>query len=627
VDSEAEIERDILESARKSCHSGVSSHCTITAAVLKTVVPAIANLQSLDRNLGIVLLDRGRRVVWANSVQWRNFPEIKAGMLCYECYNLGFKSPCRWCGFDECLKPGSGAVMSQAVSPESMTVAEASPVYSDLIHIPICESPSAEPVFVLELVKVVTYREVERAKRDRGAAAALGDLARALLDAGINDVYDFILLGSFLYLRPLITNAHLEIFEPTGKAIALRSLSCADATGLRVHSLLEHISTAQAEMQRKGPSRATTGAIHSHIRNLITTAEPVGTWWSDCIQITPQSELSSLKQSGEPSRTRSAVSPLRTAVCYIDDSMTSRDCLLHIDVGRESDFLSERDLTDLYLYCGFIGRMLQFRAQNDNRLAKIVRLLPNEQHLYLGSTVIQLWALGVLINAHEIMSCRDRLVNSLSSIPTFKSGLPKWAEDAIAGAKDALDHFKSASQNIQDAEDGAAPLDFASRDVVAFVQRVTEPFRSEMQSRGVLFELRTPKNNKGHPETIMVNWDCKKMRVVLANLFTNALRALSLVNKVNKRITISMSIPRDSVVEIAVSDTGPGFDSSYDRSKFFEPFFTTRTIQGIGLGLTIVKLIVESHHGNVWIENTSDGAVVKLHLPVDPTTVSSSTEL
>jgi signal transduction histidine kinase len=67
-------------------------------------------------------------------------------------------------------------------------------------------------------------------------------------------------------------------------------------------------------------------------------------------------------------------------------------------------------------------------------------------------------------------------------------------------------------------------------------------------------------------------------------------------------------------VELAVSDTGPGL-AEEDVPHLFESFFTTRP-EGLGLGLSIVRSIVEAHGGHVTAENgVGRGATFRVRLP------------
>jgi two-component system sensor histidine kinase FlrB len=69
--------------------------------------------------------------------------------------------------------------------------------------------------------------------------------------------------------------------------------------------------------------------------------------------------------------------------------------------------------------------------------------------------------------------------------------------------------------------------------------------------------------------------------------------------------------------QIVVSDNGPGVPAQI-RERIFEPFFTTRT-RGNGIGLAIVKSVIEAHQGSVSLANVSGGATFVIDLPAEDT--------
>jgi signal transduction histidine kinase len=72
----------------------------------------------------------------------------------------------------------------------------------------------------------------------------------------------------------------------------------------------------------------------------------------------------------------------------------------------------------------------------------------------------------------------------------------------------------------------------------------------------------------------------------------------------------------NGTVKVAVADFGPGIPVD-SLSRLFEPFFTTKK-EGMGMGLSIARTIVEAHHGQIWAENNSDiGATFYFTVPVD----------
>ena len=82
-----------------------------------------------------------------------------------------------------------------------------------------------------------------------------------------------------------------------------------------------------------------------------------------------------------------------------------------------------------------------------------------------------------------------------------------------------------------------------------------------------------------------------------------------------RKIVVSTAQVDDTFAEISISDRGPGI-SSDALDKVFDPFFTTKT-EGMGMGLSIARTIVQAHGGRIWAENrATGGAVFRLTLPL-----------
>jgi two-component system, LuxR family, sensor kinase FixL len=95
-----------------------------------------------------------------------------------------------------------------------------------------------------------------------------------------------------------------------------------------------------------------------------------------------------------------------------------------------------------------------------------------------------------------------------------------------------------------------------------------------------------------------------------------SMEAMSESSGSNHRLTMRTIFDGKSNVEVAVEDSGPGIPP--DRlPQLFDSFFTTKT-HGMGLGLSIVRSIVEAHGGRIWAENNpSGGACFRFTLPVN----------
>ncbi len=99
------------------------------------------------------------------------------------------------------------------------------------------------------------------------------------------------------------------------------------------------------------------------------------------------------------------------------------------------------------------------------------------------------------------------------------------------------------------------------------------------------------------------------------NLALNGMEALAGAGNGERRITINTALSGEAAVEVSIADTGPGIPVD-KLTKVFEPFFTTKE-HGMGMGLSIVRQIVEAHGGRIWAENQDGrGAIFRVSLPL-----------
>ena len=120
-----------------------------------------------------------------------------------------------------------------------------------------------------------------------------------------------------------------------------------------------------------------------------------------------------------------------------------------------------------------------------------------------------------------------------------------------------------------------------------------------------------------------VTGDPVQFQQVVLNLAVNALDASAA--STTPQVAISTAA-RDTEVEVAVRDNGPGMPAEVQQ-HLFESFYTTKP-HGLGLGLPIVQSIIDRHHGRVRAENAEQGgAVFRVTLPVSRSAREESSEL
>jgi signal transduction histidine kinase len=115
------------------------------------------------------------------------------------------------------------------------------------------------------------------------------------------------------------------------------------------------------------------------------------------------------------------------------------------------------------------------------------------------------------------------------------------------------------------------------------------------------------------PELPVVRAISGQLEQVLINLITNAVHAVENGGRVMVRARAESS----ASASLEVADSGPGI-SDDDHQRIFEPFFTTKPDgKGTGLGLPIVRNIVEQHHGEIRVGRSDlGGASFRVILPI-----------
>jgi len=132
---------------------------------------------------------------------------------------------------------------------------------------------------------------------------------------------------------------------------------------------------------------------------------------------------------------------------------------------------------------------------------------------------------------------------------------------------------------------------------------VEESMRERLSARGVTFTM-----NNGVTRPVLL--DEERMGRVLINLCDNARKAMTRGDTLTMTATIE-----GSEVVITVRDTGRGMSEDIVR-HIFEPFYSSSPDGGTGLGMVIVKNVVEAHRGSITVESTPEvGTEIALRLP------------
>ena len=226
--------------------------------------------------------------------------------------------------------------------------------------------------------------------------------------------------------------------------------------------------------------------------------------------------------------------------------------------------------------------------------------------------VARITSLGVLTAsiAHEVNQPLSGIITNASTCLRMLANEPPNIEGARETAQRTIRDGKRASEVIarlrklfvkNEATTEAVDLNEATREVIALSL-------SGLQQNRVV--LRTELADDLPP----VMGDRVQLQQVILNLLLNASEAMSAVADRPRELLIRTEPDEPGRVRLTVQDAGVGFDLQ-TVDKLFEAFYTTRD-QGMGIGLSVSRSIIESHHGRLWAApNDGPGATFSFSVP------------
>jgi PAS domain S-box-containing protein len=214
--------------------------------------------------------------------------------------------------------------------------------------------------------------------------------------------------------------------------------------------------------------------------------------------------------------------------------------------------------------------------------------------------------------AHEVNQPLGAIVTSAGSCAHWLAAQPPDMEKARRALERIVNDGRRAGDVIkriralmkrQAPRKSSLDLNDAIREVIALTQH-------EIRRNDILLDAQLA---EGLPP---VQGDRVQLQQVLLNLIVNAIEAMSEMNERRRQLTIVSCMQGADILRIEVRDSGIGLDPEH-ATRLFEPFYTTKA-EGIGIGLSISRSIVEAHGGQLSAgPNSPDGAVFRLSLPVE----------
>jgi two-component system sensor kinase FixL len=214
--------------------------------------------------------------------------------------------------------------------------------------------------------------------------------------------------------------------------------------------------------------------------------------------------------------------------------------------------------------------------------------------------------------AHELNQPLTAILSNAQAAQRFLATDPVDLEEVRAILADIVHDDNRAGEVIRRVRTlvRKQPREFAALDLAGIISEVVALLHSDaiLHNVRVILELT---QNLPH-----VRGDRVEMQQVLLNLLLNAFDAMKDAPRCKREVVVWAEAVRSDTVRVGVRDGGPGVSGDM-RDKIFEPFVTTKR-EGMGMGLSISRSIVEAHGGRLWAENNSDhGATFYFILPVE----------
>jgi PAS domain S-box-containing protein len=223
--------------------------------------------------------------------------------------------------------------------------------------------------------------------------------------------------------------------------------------------------------------------------------------------------------------------------------------------------------------------------------------------------VMSLGALTASI-AHEVNQPLSGIITNASTCMRMLDGDPPNVDGARETAKRTIRDGRRAADVIarlrtlfskKEAATELVDLNEATREVIALS-------RSELERNGVITRTELAK------ELPLVRGDRVQLQQVIVNLLRNGSDAMSTVDDRPHELLFRTEVEEADRVRLSVQDSGIGFEpQSLDR--LFQTFYTTKE-EGMGIGLSVSRSIIENHHGRLWATpNKGPGVTFSFSIP------------
>lgn len=256
-------------------------------------------------------------------------------------------------------------------------------------------------------------------------------------------------------------------------------------------------------------------------------------------------------------------------------------------------------------FLGYIGSWIDITERREAELER-------QRHLEELAHVTRVRMIGefTVSVAHELKQPLGAILSNAGAAELFLNADPPAIDEVRKALSDIGSDILRSTEIIQNMRHFLEKHEIVRKpiDVNYVVDEIVRLMSAEAAARkvGMAFEP--------DGDLPKVPGDRVHLQQVVMNLVLNSFEAMGGVSEDARRLRIQTGTNHNGTVIISVCDSGPGIPE--DRlTKLFDPFFTTKK-EGLGMGLSISRTIVEAHQGRLWAENNpGSGATFHIELP------------